>query len=119
MESTKGLRKQSFSFCNHFFNLLFLFFCVLSHKTNALSQKFYTLSRNPLIVQGPRTTVRIPGNVKMPSKAHKNNVNSKAILRQKRRIYGLFQRSMPISAGEGDTIRFQDYRSSILSLKYI
>ena len=65
--------------------------------------RVYTRRQN-----NPRTKVRALVNVKMPLKAHGNNVTLESMWCRKCRIYGLSRLSMSVSAGEGDTLTEYD-----------
>ncbi len=49
--------------------------------------------------KNPRTTVRTLANVKMPLKAHGNNVTLKAMWCRKCGVYGFCRLSVSVSAG--------------------
>ena len=57
--------------------------------------------------------VRTLTNIKTPLKTHGNNVTLKAMQCRKCCIYGLCRLSVSVSAGEGDTIKYQSYCSQI------
>ena len=65
--------------------------------------RVYTIRQN-----NPRTEIRTLTNVKMPLKAHGNNVTLESMYCQKCRVYGLCRLSVSVSAGEGDTLTKYD-----------
>ena len=72
------------------------------------SGESHNLLKKEVGQNNPRTEIRTLTNVKMPLKAHGNNVTLESMYCQKCRVYGLCRLSVSVSAGEGDTLTKYD-----------